>query len=75
MSTVPNRLQKLEDHFGLGACQRCQDRERSGFDIVHEHDEHEEPAPPVARTCPDCGQPEPPPSFTIVFTTRPDGPQ
>lgn len=68
-----DRLKRLEDRLGLGACRRCEEFTRSGFNIRMNGDDGS--AADADRTCPECGQVEPPPSFTIVFQTREDGPQ
>ena len=70
MSTVPNRLRKLEDRLGVGVCPRCERLPR--LTVRFDQDERETLA--GTGICPECGKPEPE-CKAIVIATREDGPQ
>lgn len=70
MSTVPNRLKRLEDRLGVGVCPRCAELPR----LSVQFDQEDDGTAAGDGICPDCGKPEPE-RLVIVFATREDGPQ
>ncbi len=72
MTAITDRLRKIEDRLGVGACPRCTALPAIEVQFPPRGAEPEPAAGPAV--CPDCGQREPE-RCVIVFTEREDGPQ